>query len=943
MQGNASNYGTDYVASGLAFAGVANPPQPGPPVPQTSIGGQQFPQSTPVAPTPTIRDDISLSTEAEASGQLCSVQLPVASASPTQSAWCSVSNLVAVAFTPEPDSSTARILIIDPSNAEDVTQLELPMAGPADWITCLEWSWPGQRRALLTATASGRVVVWTQNSQQGQDDAVYPRCIDDWHGQLLLDIGPSSSSTNTTDQQHQQHHVKQEQGSRPSGGFVSAAGVSYIKQESSGHEPPDGYSKAPADDAPKPQQQQQRMQPVLAGVSWLRQPAGGRIWSTSSLAMKRLDAGTEAGGGGGGGGGAQSQAQGTGQGGPQENLESLFCEEAAAPGAVPHWARPNQLTAAVLTATGSLTILWVMASKLPNTLSWYRSKNVRIPPPPEVATEVAGDGGGTAAAGGAEPGSTECRIARVFMCAVHDGSLSLAVVYGRRRDVIYLYNMRGNPTLSGQLVTQTRASTAAAAGGGDRGGTARDAPLVPPPTVAMTGRLAVPQGLAVQQCRMHLYGGGTKRLYVLSRKPIPPGQSHSGMAVWGSHLQQQQQQQQQLQPVLVFCFAEMLDEKGGGAGWRVERSSPQLLEPYGSGGASASASASASAAAAATELSLDLGISTDGSKLVVPYGSMLYTLDAETLTVLSAKDLAEPHGAAGYAATAVPPGSAYGNDSYGNGNSIGARPDLAAVAGAQPMILALTGCLSANSCCLCSVVRVRHRDLDSAASWGELAFWPDSSCSGDDADGGGGDVVMLQICTVPDVVPPPSGSAAAAGGAASLERIEDIIACNMDTMRLAWGALHRHSVWDVAERLRCTWLSGRTEHVYRSLDQLDILLYSTDDSAWRIALSQHMTRAKLEVLRRLPHPQAAVLAADMLAGARVMQYSDTLAPVYGAQSEALSHPETRTVAAHMVWFVLEVLTLMLAGLKLWADAAAAEKASRAAAAAAPQGGQGEEG
>ncbi|GLI70853.1 hypothetical protein VaNZ11_015871, partial [Volvox africanus] len=270
MQSNASNYGTDYVASGLAFVAVANSPQPGPPVPQTSIGGQQFPQPTPVAHTPTIRDDISLSAEAEASGQLCSVQLPVGSASPTQSAWCSASNLLAVAFTPEPDSSTAQILIIEPSNSEDVTQLELPMAEPGDWITSLEWSWPGQRRALLTATASGRVVVWTQPSQQGHDDAVFPRCIDDWHGQLLLDVGPSGGGPSTTDQQQL---VKQEQGLRPVG-FASATGVVHIKQEPSGHEPPEGYGRTSGEDATKLGQPQQRMQPALAGVSWLRQPAG---------------------------------------------------------------------------------------------------------------------------------------------------------------------------------------------------------------------------------------------------------------------------------------------------------------------------------------------------------------------------------------------------------------------------------------------------------------------------------------------------------------------------------------------------------------------------------------------------------------------------------------------------------------------------------------------
>ncbi len=94
-------------------------------------------------------------TEAESRGQLCLLQLPGQASAPSQSAWCSVTNLVAVALAPEPLPSScsdsggsgggggagagagagsgsggvSRILLLEPSNPEDCTALELPAEG----------------------------------------------------------------------------------------------------------------------------------------------------------------------------------------------------------------------------------------------------------------------------------------------------------------------------------------------------------------------------------------------------------------------------------------------------------------------------------------------------------------------------------------------------------------------------------------------------------------------------------------------------------------------------------------------------------------------------------------------------------------------------------------------------------------------------------------------
>lgn len=92
-------------------------------------------------------------TELECRGQLCLLQLPGQASAPLQSAWCSVTNLVAVALAPEPLPSScddsrgsgggsgsgagtgsgsgglSRILLLEPSNPEDCTALELPAEG----------------------------------------------------------------------------------------------------------------------------------------------------------------------------------------------------------------------------------------------------------------------------------------------------------------------------------------------------------------------------------------------------------------------------------------------------------------------------------------------------------------------------------------------------------------------------------------------------------------------------------------------------------------------------------------------------------------------------------------------------------------------------------------------------------------------------------------------
>lgn len=121
-----------------------------------------------------------------------------------------------------------------------------------------------------------------------------PRTIDDWHGQLLLDLTPAATA-----------------GATAAGGAATAAGsahqtgsqqtVPYIKQEPGAAGAADATAVttdggAVADGAGASAGTTGAAAggvngPAFAGVCWLRQPQGGRTWSTSSLALKRLDPG----------------------------------------------------------------------------------------------------------------------------------------------------------------------------------------------------------------------------------------------------------------------------------------------------------------------------------------------------------------------------------------------------------------------------------------------------------------------------------------------------------------------------------------------------------------------------------------------------------------------------------------------------------------------------
>lgn len=108
---------------------------------------EELPPHTLLALPASEHDLTSPADESEARGLLATMQLPIASA-PQLSSWCSVSNLVAIALAPrerpagqEGGASTAavgrvcQILIVEPSNPEDLTCLELPVTGESVDIT----------------------------------------------------------------------------------------------------------------------------------------------------------------------------------------------------------------------------------------------------------------------------------------------------------------------------------------------------------------------------------------------------------------------------------------------------------------------------------------------------------------------------------------------------------------------------------------------------------------------------------------------------------------------------------------------------------------------------------------------------------------------------------------------------------------------------------------
>ncbi|GFR41625.1 hypothetical protein Agub_g2352, partial [Astrephomene gubernaculifera] len=1080
-------------------------------------------------------------------GILTSFRLPVTAASPTQSSWCSVSNLIAVGLTPEPGNSTAQIMVMEPSNPEDCTSFKLPLTGPGDYISHMEWSPPGQRRALLCATASGRVFVWTQPSQQGQDDSVFPRCVDDWHGQLLHDASSTSANSSSSNK-----NIRTSSSNRSLVGAGGAAGGSgnlegHLQEAQRGR----GVKAEPLEDGAvgadvagasnnnthgnSLAQQQQQQLPAFACVCWLRQPPSGRSWRTSELAAKRLPCSSasssgagvgagSAGGGGGSGGGEEGAAKQQQQ--ALENFDTLFCEDALVPGAVPHWARPHQLTAAVLTSNGSLTLLWTTASKLPNTLSWHRSKTLTLPPPlPSPSSAAATNAVAVAAAAtgtGPHPQQQQQQSVAVryaSISAAHDGTLAIAAVLqdgssssgatnaggssagggggsgvnadggscgngsGSHATRVVLYCMRGNPTLSGQPVPQTPGATATAAAAAAAGaatsstptGSRREAPL---PTLEPQAELDVPPGLDVRQCRLLVPACAVKRLYLLASSPSPSTTASTTAA--HAHAPNNHQQQQPQQPPAPrikqepFNIATTTTQMDAGSpslphapqpSHRMQPEVEAVVLSYtekaaGQGGASADPGSTASAgggfrwflerkatvsdeagssssqwdgdwtsdriskhrghmalgvestdtdngdqhshapgallqqpawpsSSAAAETSIS--VSSDGSKLVVAFRGTAQCMDSETLAVLrKVNAVPESHSAAtAYLSSgrnATWPGDSQQGvvgqgtttPSYDNGGA-GLAIETPPPSSPQQQVLASTVCFSANSCCLCFVTEVgrprqrRRRqsgqgDGTAASGRGRLNGGGDEDTDMADAEaaaapngdesfaaaanvygnGGGGDYeaeadeagwdedgrVLLELYTVQDVATEGGNGSGGFGagnsttlahggnavyGNAGGDVAEDAVSCNLDTMRLAWGLLHKLSLWDVAERLRCRWRAGQRAHVARCLDQLDGLLYGHEEFAVRGALAPGVTRAKLEVLRRLPDPHAALVAADLLAHARTVQYSQALSLLYSQQSEALSNPETRALAAHMVWFVLEVCTLMMAAVRIWAE------------------------
>eukprot|EP00198_Chlamydomonas_reinhardtii_P002935 XP_001692271.1 predicted protein [Chlamydomonas reinhardtii] len=761
------------------------------------------------------------------------MQLPIASA-PQLSSWCSVSNLVAIALAPrerpagqEGGASTAavgrvcQILIVEPSNPEDLTCLELPVTAHQ---TGSQQTVPYIKQEPGAAGAADATAVTTDG------------------GAVADGAGASAGTTG-----------------------AAAGGVNG---------------------------------PAFAGVCWLRQPQGGRTWSTSSLALKRLDPGPVGALGPGAAAFVSSAAAAAatahgGGGGTQESLETVFYDDApvgvtaAAAAAVPQ-AGEELLTPALLAAAKAV---------------------------------------GGADAADADAAASSWRVASATMAATVDGGMLTAVVYAARREALYMFAMRGNPTLSGQPVTSGPGAPGATATSGATPAAAPPREGVQP-VMALQAAVTMPPGLSAAQTRLHVPGGnGPRHAYVLATTSQPRhglhSHQHHGQGNGNGPTGKPHEQ-----VAGVVCFADATPPTspapppgsgatasppaiGGGGHWKLERQwmRQQTALPAGvdSDGIANGESSSNSAGSGKGSSRGQLLLSGDGSKLLAVAGRHVTALDAETLGVLSDVDLLAD---IDESQSQLAPGDAPMPNGFAGGSPPATEPSPSP---ASSFVVASTACLSGNACCLCTAALLRPLGVAAAdAAGGDVADGMD--LDGDPGDGGAepaaATMALLVLRTLPDFVSPtqPHRGAANGGRAAHAQQQpptqqhpggpEEAMAVNMDTLRLAWGVLQRQSLWDVAERLRCSWLGGRRAGVAVALAQLDGLLYSVEDVILRCALAPGVSRAKLEVLRRLPHPRAGLVAADLLAAARLGQY---------------------VAALVLVWYVLEVATLMLSGIILWVE------------------------
>lgn len=365
--------------------------------------------------------------------------------------------------------------------------------------------------------------------------------------------------------------------------------------------------------------------------------------------------------------------------------------------AVPHWARSHQLTAATLTRTGTLTLLWASASKLSNTAAWHRSQHIHVPPPDALAAAnghakpedlAAGTPAAVTPGPGPSPAASPA-IACAALCASHDGTLVITVVYGSQREVLYVYRMSGNPTLGGQPLQQPGAAAAAVSAAA-----AREAP---PPTVALQVRvtgvafviyiqlrmicsyqpyhsaptpaptqntsplvtssfsspypahppvryrppqaaLPLPPGLHARQCELH-HCGTALRAYVLAEHAANPHGLANGLTGHNHHNHHTRD------TVAVVGFVEEVVGPHAGAGWRpmpqhvVQLQPQQGADQLAAGAAAVPGIVGGDGSSCVGSATPSLCVSCDGSKLAVAAGGAAHCLEAETLAVLRSQDL----------------------------------------------------------------------------------------------------------------------------------------------------------------------------------------------------------------------------------------------------------------------------------------------------------------